>query len=801
MEVPDTVDGRPPRSDWLALALIPILMLALAAFSAAQPDTAIALYRQRKFPEAARALEQYLTRRPDDSPARLLLGLCYQEAGDRAAAERVFRDAAQRRPNDRAARYYLARVEYLRARFADAEANARLAMKLGEPPARVYDLIGLIRAEQNDHDGALAAYDAAIRSDPKSADAYLNSGVLLLKLGRASEALARLSAAITIDPRSAEALYQRARAYLELSKPAEAEKDLARALSLSPYEPARRLLAQLRAGVGTAPGRPARAMSPAQVQFRNVAESAGLRFVLENNPTPQKRLIETMAGGVAAFDYNNDGLADIYFTNGASIPSLSKDAPGYWNRLYRNDGGMKFADVTEETGVAGAGYSMGVAAADYDNDGYVDLFVAGVRHNILYHNTGHGQFQDVTARAGIKSDGWSVAAGWFDYDNDGFLDLFVVNYVEWSPSLDPSCLDPTGTLRIYCHPSAYRGASNRLYHNRGDGTFEDVSKRAGIAAHVGKGMSVAFADYDGDGFTDVFVSNDSVPNFLFHNRGDGTFEEVALPAGVGLTDDGRPVSSMGVDFRDYDNDGLPDLIVTALARETFPLFRNEGKGFFRDETYPSRIGLASSRRSGWGVGLIDFNNDGWKDVFSANSHVTDNIEKFSVDRYQQPNSVFVNLGNGTFEDASAAAGPDFQTPRAHRGAAFADFNHDGKVDVVVSALGGPAELWENVSPDHNHWIALRLEGTRSNRDGIGARIQLTTRDGACYDHQYNQMTSAVGYASSSHDGVHFGLGKAETVEEIEIKWPSGTVQVLKNVAADQVIKVREPCPLQQGRTK
>src|SRR2546426_5517447 len=361
MEGPNTVGRRTPRSNWLALVLIPILMLALAAFSGAQPDTAIALYRQKKFPEAARTLEQYLIRRPDDFPARLLLGLCYQESLDRAAAERVFRDAAERRPNDRAARYYLARVQYLRARFADAEANARLAMKLGEPPAHVDDLIGLIRAEQNALDGALAAYDAAIRADRDFADPYLNAGVLLLKLGRTSEALGRLTTAIEKSPQSAEAFYQRARAYLQLNKPAEAEKDLLQSVSLAQYEPGRRLLAQLRSGVGTAPARTAPAVSPAPIQFRNVAESAGLRFVLENNPTPQKRLIETMAGGVAAFDYNNDGLTDIYFTNGASIPSLEKDSPKYFNRLYRNDGGMKFTDVTEEAGGAGAGCSTGGA--------------------------------------------------------------------------------------------------------------------------------------------------------------------------------------------------------------------------------------------------------------------------------------------------------------------------------------------------------------------------------------------------------------------------------------------------------
>src|SRR5271157_904987 len=533
---------------------------------------------------------------------------------------------------------------------------------------------------------------------------------------------------------------------------------------------------------GEIPGaRKAASLDP--IRFSNVAKSAGLNFMVENSPTPQKHLIETMAGGVAVFDYNGDGLIDVFFTNGASLPSLRKESPKYWNRLFRNEGGMRLTDVTEEAGVAGEGYSMGAAAADYDNDGHVDLFVAGVNRNILYHNLGNGRFEDITEKAGIKSDKWAVAAGWFDYNNDGLLDLLVVNYAQWSMNSERFCGDPSRKLRVYCHPMYYEGLTNTLYRNRGDGTFEDVSEKSGLSKYQGRGMSLAFADYDDDGFIDAYVTNDNQPNFLFHNRGDGTFEEVGIAAGVALLNSGSPVSSMGTDFRDYDNDGLPDIFVTDLNNETFPLFHNLGGGMFEDAAMTSRIARLSAARGGWSAGMIDFNNDGWKDLVSTNSHADDNVEQFSPYRYRQPNSIFANLGDGTFWDVSAEVGADFQVPRAHRGCAFADFNNDGKIDMVVSSLQDPAELWQNVSPKENHWIILKLIGTKSNRDGIGARVRI--------GNQYNHMTSAVAYASSSHYGVHFGLGETAKIAEIEIRWPSGIVQVLRDVAPNQRLEVRE----------
>ncbi|MFN7993659.1 MAG: CRTAC1 family protein [Bryobacteraceae bacterium] len=524
--------------------------------------------------------------------------------------------------------------------------------------------------------------------------------------------------------------------------------------------------------------------SPAPIRFRNVASPAGVDFVLENSATLEKQVIETMVGGVAVFDYDGDGLPDIFFTNGASLPGLEKNAPKYYNRLFRNLGGMKFKDVTAEAGLAGEGYCHGAAAADFDNDGHVDLFVAGVRSNHLYRNLGDGKFEDVTQKAGIRGGAWAITGGWFDYDNDGRLDLFVANYLKWSPENPPYCGDPEKKIRAYCHPRFYEGLTSVLYHNRGDGTFEDVSVSSGIAAHTGKAMSVSFADYDGDGLTDIFVTNDKRPNFLFHNLGNGKFEEVALEMGVALPENGHEVSGMGSDFRDFDNDGLPDIVFAALAGETFPIFRNlKGTGF-SGASFRSGLAALSVARSGWSPALVDLNNDGWKDLFVSGGHVNDTVEVFEATKYKLPNSVFASAGDGTFQDVSAAAGPDFQAPRAHRGAAFADFNGDGKIDGVVTAIGEPAELWENMSPGDISWLTVQLQGVKSNRDGIGAKIRIGT--------QSNHMTSSVGYCSSSLSGVHFGLGSTKSVPRIEILWPSGIRQVLTDVAPNQVLHVREP---------
>ncbi len=524
-----------------------------------------------------------------------------------------------------------------------------------------------------------------------------------------------------------------------------------------------------------------RADRPA-VSLRDVAEAAGVTFVHQRSATPDKHYVESTPGGLAVFDYNGDGRADIFFTNGAQTPSLEKSADMYTNRLYRNDGGLRFTDVTDAAGARGVGYAMGAAAADYDNDGRVDLFVAGVRQNQLLHNRGDGRFDDVTARSGILSGDWAAAGGWFDYDNDGRLDLLVVNYVRWRPDTNRYCGDQARGVRIYCHPRFFEGLPNRLYRNRGDGTFEDVSARSGLLAHVGKGMSVSFADFDHDTRLDVFVTNDTIPNFLFHNNGDGTFTEAALLAGVSVPASGRPVSGMGTDFQDYDNDGWEDIHFTALSSETFPLFRNDARGAFVETTQSSGLAALTAKSSGWCSVFADIDNDGRKDIFTANSHANDRIGEIEAIGWRQANSLFINDGEGRFHDATAESGLAGAVA-VHRGCGVADFNGDGRLDLAVLVLGARAELWQNESAPGNRWLIVRLVGTKSNRDGIGARVSV--------GNQVRTMTTAVGYASSSHAGVHFGLGTSTGPVRVEIQSPSGARQAIENVKTNQVIEIRE----------
>ena len=536
----------------------------------------------------------------------------------------------------------------------------------------------------------------------------------------------------------------------------------------------------------------AQAAAPPHIQFENRQKQSGVTFILDNGTLPDKPMIDGIPGGVALLDYDNDGYLDIFFTNGARLPGLEKDGPNFYNRLYHNNRDGTFSDVTDRARLRGEGYSIGVAAADYDNDGRVDLYVVGFNHNTLYHNNGDGTFTDVTAKAGVAGLSftgkklWGVAAAWVDYDNDGKLDLFISNYLDWSFANSKVCGAPG--RRISCSPTLYKGTPDILYHNNGDGTFTDVSEAMGISSHIGKGMGIAIADYDGDGWMDIFVANDNYRNFLFRNRGGRGFDEVGVETFVAYTDNGVPVSSMGVDFRDWNNTGNPSLFITALNGETFPLYRNDGGGFFGSDTYSAGIGFRSFRMSGWGAGIEDFDNDGYKDLFSANSHVSENADINPQDHYKQANAVFRNLHDGTFRDVSTESGRGMQVPAAHRGCAFGDLNNDGKIDVVVSAIGGAAELLFNTSTDNNHWLLIKTVGLKSNRDGIGTRIKLIGASGLV---QYNHVTTAGSYASSNDPRVHFGLGADTMIKEIELKWPSGTVQVLHNVNADQILTVTE----------
>jgi len=528
-------------------------------------------------------------------------------------------------------------------------------------------------------------------------------------------------------------------------------------------------------------------------KFVDVTSAGGVHFLGQAYHTAKKYLIETMGSGVALFDYDNDGRLDIFFANGAALTDPmtpgaipKKSGPRDWNRLYHQKLDGSFEDVTEKAGLAGVGYDLGVAVGDYDNDGYEDLYVTGYGGNHLYHNDGNGTFTDVTASSGTSGSGWSTSAAWIDLDNDGLLDLVVLRYLKWGFS-DLWCGEHREGYRSYCHPDLFQPLSPLVYHNDGNGHFTEVGAKIGLDK-PGKGLGIAIADYDRDGHTDIFVANDSMLEFLYHNKGNGTFEEVGLSEEVSVDGDGQTYAGMGVAFSDYNNDGLPDLIVTDLANQKYALYQNNGDGSFTYSSYLSGVAAATLLHSGWGVDFLDYDNDGWKDLIVAQGHDIDNVQlSFPQLRYKEPMLLMHNDGKH-FVDVSGASGDVFHESWVGRGLATGDIWNNGQVDVVVTTNGGPAYLLRNETPTHNHWLDIRLTGHKSNRDGIGAEIKLTTLGGT----QLITVSTAGSYLSANDRRAHFGLGSDAVAQTIEIRWPSGTVQTLKNVQGDRVLVVDEP---------
>jgi enediyne biosynthesis protein E4 len=539
------------------------------------------------------------------------------------------------------------------------------------------------------------------------------------------------------------------------------------------------------------------AASAAPEPFADVTQRLGINFQYQSSHTSRKYLLETMGAGVALFDYDNDGRLDIFLVNGAPLADPTakgtiprKTGPKYWNRLYHQKADGTFEDVSEKAGLIGEGYGMGVAVGDYDNDGFEDLYVTAYGGNKLYHNNGDGTFTDVTQKAGVAGGGWSTSAVWVDLDEDGYLDLVVLRYLDWDFD-DVWCGEHKEGYRAYCHPDFFKPIAPLVYHNNHDGTFTEVGQKIGLAK-PGKGLGMAIADYDRDGHIDFFVANDSMVEFLYHNKGNGTFEDDAMVSQVAVDMDGRTYAGMGVDFADYNNDGWPDLVVTDLANQRYALYLNTGDGAFNYVSQDAGLGQITLTHSGWGVRFVDYDNDGWKDLLVAQGHDLDTIElNYPNLRYREPILLARNTGKG-FEDVSAhlAARPTgvFRQAWVARGMATGDLDNDGRVDAVITTNDGPVHVLHNETQTSNHWLLLKLVGHSSNRDAIGAEVTLVTAAGA----QYATVSTASSYLSASDKRVHFGLGAEHSAQRIDIRWPSGIRQTIKDVRADQILQIDEP---------
>ena len=531
------------------------------------------------------------------------------------------------------------------------------------------------------------------------------------------------------------------------------------------------------------------------VRYVDVTTASGLSFQHRNSATPSKFLIETMTGGVALFDYDSDGWLDVFFVNGAKLKEnqadtepLEKTGPEFWNRLFRNNHDGTFTDVTAKAGLQGKGYGMGAATGDYDNDGDTDLFVTSYGSAVLYRNNGDGTFFDVTASSKLTAQGFLTSAGFLDYNHDGNLDLFVCRYMQWNFASNIYCGNKGEDGRSYCHPDNFKPISNLLFRNNGDGTFTDASLPSKIGESAGKSLGVAFADFNNDGHLDISVANDSYQQFLFKNLGKGVFQEMGVIAGTGYTEDGKSFAGMGTDFADIDDDGFPDIVTTALSNESYAYFHNNSDESFNYATLVSSLGEITRLLAGWGMRIFDYDNDGSKDLFLANSHVMDNIEKTQPHLRYLQKPLLLKRNGKKFQDVSPTSGEVFQQVWASRGASFGDLDNDGDIDIVVSNCNGPAYVIRNEGGNRSHWIGLDLQGRKSNRDGIGARVKLVLGSGKT---QYNLATTTASYLSAIDRRVFFGLGTEAKIKELEVLWPSGGKQLVSNPPIDQLVKIVE----------
>ena len=525
-------------------------------------------------------------------------------------------------------------------------------------------------------------------------------------------------------------------------------------------------------------------VAPAPVTFTDVTAQAGIKFVHNSGRAGKKFLPETLGSGVAWFDADGDGWADILLVNSKDwTPRGRRSLPA----LYRNNRDGTFTNITAGSGLDVEMYGMGVAIGDYDNDGRDDVYITALEGDRLFHNEGHGKFRDVTKASGIDNASFGTSAAWVDYDRDGKLDLFVANYVQWTAKGDLWCsLD--GATKSYCTPESYKGTSSKLYHNLGNGKFEDVSQKAGVADPTSKSLGVTVLDYNGDGWPDLFVSNDTQPNKLYRNNRNGTFTEEGMAAGVAFGEDGVARGAMGVDAADYDRSGRPDLLVGNFSNQMLGLYHNEGTGLFVDEAPSSTVGRASLLTLTFGAFFFDYDLDGYPDIFAANGHIEEEIGRVQPKvQYKEPPLLFHNLGKRQFENVTARMGAAFNRPVVARGAAYADYDHDGDLDILVTTNDGPAYLFRNDGGNRNNWICMRLVGRKSNRDGMGAVVRVTSKSGK----QWNMVRSGSSYCSQSDLALTFGLGSDPAVETIEIAWPSGEKQKLGGMAANQFLTIDE----------